>query len=723
MASTPFYHYNCEAPLAAVAASLLHRCASSGSSATLRKTRQLHALILIALPCASPPFLFNNILSLYAKCGALGHARKVFDAISARNLVSYNSMIAAYSYSRCLAGAQSALRLFRELCLVGLGPSASTLSSLVRASASFQEPLLGRGLHSKVVRYGFPNNVRVQTALLGMYSDNGSHEAVENIFWEMNEKDVVAWNSIVLSNVKNGSIEHGFRHFCQMIRTGLMPNNSTFSIILNACGKLEDGKRGRIVHAQMLKSDIKPDILLQNALVNMYACCGDMPSSSLVFDNMEKPDLVSWNSLLAGYSDSGEGEKAMKVFIELKDVSSSYRGSYLDDYSFAAVIYATATLPSVCYGRPLHAQTIKSGLNLNIFVANTLINMYFTNGDPDSAQRLFSFILIKDAILWSEMIVGHSKLGEGELAMQYFYLMLNEGHKVDDFSLSNALRSCADLVVLNQGEMVHSLVVKSGYEANICVCRSLIDMYAKNGILQGADSSFCRIKNPDLKCWNSIIGGYGNFGSSEQAFKMFNSMVRNGLQPDHVTYLSLVSACNHSGLVERGRFYWFCMLADGIVPGFKHYACMVNLISRSGLLQEAKQFILGSPFVEASELWRILLCSCIIFRNLEIGAHAAEQALIIEPEDTATYILLSNLYASVGKWDVVKGIKKKVRKIMLDEESDLSWIERKTVVHVFFTDDEFHEHIDECRNELLRLQGNLLGLNWSNLQLYISLIS
>ncbi|CAL9058007.1 unnamed protein product [Musa banksii] len=704
MASTsfPFYH-NCEGPLASVAASLLQGCASS-TGGTLRKARQLHALIVVATPRGSSPFLFNNLLSLYVKCGALSHARKLFDAMPSRNLVSYNAMIAAYSWYP--PGAHSAFQIFRESRLAGLGPGASTLSSLIRAAAALREPLLSRALHSVVVRHGLLNNVCVQTALLGMYSDSGSPEAAESIFSEMGEGDVVAWNAIILSNVKHGKIEQGLRHFFRMIETGLVPDNSTFSIVFNACGRLENPNRGRIVHAKMIKSEMEPDIPLQNALISMYSSCGDMTTALLVFERIEKPGLVSWNSVIAGYSDVGEGEKAMEVFIELQTLSF-YGGPCPDEYTVATVVSATATLPSICYGKPLHAHAIKSGLEFSIFVGNTLINMYFINDDPDSARKLFNCIQIKDVIIWTEMVVGHSRLGEGELAMKYFYHMLEEEHKVDSFSLSSALNSSADLAVLKQGEMIHSQVVKAGYEANLCVCGSLVDMYAKNGNLEGARSVFYRIKDPDLKCWNSLIGGYGNYGNAEQAFELFNKMVKKGLQPDHVTYLSLLSTCSHSGMVERGRFYWFCMTADGIMPAFKHYTCMVNLLSRSGLLQEAEGFVMRSHFSKSPELWRILLSSCVIFRNLEIGVHAAEKVLISEPDDSPTYILLSNLYASLGRWDAVAGMRKQFRGLMVEKEPGLSWIEIKNAVHAFSADDNTHVHINECRNELLRLQGNL----------------
>lgn len=306
------------------------------------------------------------------------------------------------------------------------------------------------------------------------------------------------------------------------------------------------------------------------------------------------------------------------------------------------------------------------------------------------------------------MVAGHSSLGECELALKYFVSMLQEGYKVDSFSLSSALNSTAELAGLKQGEILHAQVVKSGYEGNICASGSLLDMYAKNGALQCAYLVFCTTRKRDLKCWNSMIGGYGNHGNSEMAFKLFGEMIRDELQPDHVTYISLLSACSHCGLVEKGKFYWFCMMTDGIMPGFKHYTSMVSLLGRAGLLEEAVDLLRKSPFAKkCPELWRILLSSCVELKDLAIGVHAAEQALELDPDDMSTHILLSNLYASAGKWDVVAEIRKRIRGMMVEKEPGLSWIEIKSMVHVFSADDEYHTQIDDCRGELLRLKGNM----------------
>ncbi|XP_062185152.1 pentatricopeptide repeat-containing protein At3g50420 [Phragmites australis] len=699
--------YPLEPALAAAAEALLR--SRSRPRAVLRGTRALHALLVVSsLPSAptATTFLVNQLLALYSRLSAVPDALALLRSTPRPSVVSYNTVLSALS--RAPRHAPHAFRLFRGLHASGLRPTAPSLCAVLRAAGALRYGRTGAAVHSQALTLGFVASDIVPTALLQMYSACGSPWDANQVFDEMATRDVVAWNCVMHCNVRYGYLDRALGKFCRMVRVGLAPTESTLSSVLSGCGRAGDSHHGRALHGWVVKSEmLDPDLPLQNALLDMYCCCGDMDTALRVFETIETPDLVSWNTIIAGFSGIGDGWSAMDAFVLLKAVPFCELLSP-DEYTFAAVVSAVAALPAMCTVKPLHAEVIKAGLESSVFVGNTLINMYFANEEPRSAQILFDSITVKDVIMWTEMVAGHSALGEGELALKYFTSMLEEGHKVDNFSLSSALNSTADLAGLKQGEMLHAQVVRSGYEGNICVSGSLVDMYAKNGALEGAYSVFCTIQKPDLKCWNSMIGGYGNHGDSETAFKLFGEMIRGGLQPDHVTYISLLSACSHRGLVEKGKLYWFCMMTDGIVPGFKHYTSMVSLLSRVGLLEEAVDLILKSPSAKKyPELWRILLSSCVTFRDLSIGVHAAEQALEQDPDDISTHILLSNLYASVGKWDNVAVIRKRIRGLTNEKEPGLSCIEIKNIVHAFSADDECHTQIDDCHDELLRIKGNM----------------
>ncbi|KAI4327505.1 hypothetical protein L6164_019955 [Bauhinia variegata] len=680
---------------------LVQKCSTITS---LKKARQLHAFILTTTAAGlQSPFVYNNILSMYARCGSLRDSQLVFDKMPHRNLVSFNALIAAYS--RVSQHAFTALKLYTQMETVGLRPSSLTFTSLLQASSLLEDWFVGSLLHAQGVTFGFLNELCVQTSLLNMYSNCGDLSSAEKVFCDIGHRDAVAWNSLILGNLKNGNIIKGLHLFGEMVRSGINPTQLTYSMALNACSRLKDYHSGRLVHAQIIVRSVSADLPLQNALLDMYCNAGDTQTASRMFCGMENVDLVSWNTMIAGYSENGEGMKAMNLFVQLQELCFPK----LDDYTYAAIISATGEYPYSDYGKPLHSQVIKVGLERHVFIGSTLVTMYFKNNDTEAAQKVFYSISEKDVVLWTEMITGYSKMADAASAIRCFFEVCHEDHEMDNYVLSGALSACADLAILRQGEMIHAYAIKLGYDVERSVSGSLIDMYAKNGDLRAARLVFCQVSDPDLKCWNSMLGGYGRHGMIMEAFKLLEGILEQGLIPDQVTFLSLLSACSHSRLVEKGKFLWNYMNDIGLIPGPKHYSCMVSLLSRAALLEEAEEMIIKSPYVEDNlELWRTLLSACVINRNLRVGVHAAQKVLSLDPEDGPTLILFSNLYAVYGKWDKVADIRRKIKELMLEKDPGLSWIEAKNDIHVFSSGDQLHPKADEVQAELHRLKRNMI---------------
>lgn len=676
---------------------LLQKCASA---ATLEVARRLHALVLTTH--AVSPYVNNNLLSMYARCGSLDRAREVFDRMPQRNVVSYNALISAYS--RVPGRALSAVGLFARLGDEGLRPNGLTFTSLFQACSLLEDRFTSSLLHSHVVKCGFADNICVQTAILGVCSSCGDLESAGNVFRCIADKDAVAWNSMIFGSLKNDRIRDGLRIFREMLASGVSPTQFTYSIVLNACAKLEHHTYGRIIHGRAVVSGITFDLPMENALLDMYLNCGDISSAQTIFDRVQNPDIVSWNSLISGYTENGHGEVAIEIFIQLR------RHSFpkLDEYTLAAAVSATGTFLVNDCGKALHGQVIKAGFESSFYVGTTLISMYFTNGENGYAHNVFHSLPEKDVVIWTEMITAHSKMADSETAIKYFYEMYEEGHKTDSFALSGALSACADLTVLKQGEMIHSLAVKSGSDVDMAVCGGLVDMYAKNGNLKASELIYSDVSNPDLKCYNSMLRGYGYHGLAEKALGLFDEILMSGLLPDQVTFLSALSACNHSCLVNEGKILWNCMRNFNLSPGSKHYSCMVSLLSRAGLLEEAEEMINKSPFYDDHlELWRTLLSSSVNYQNFRMGIRAAEHVLSLDMEDIATHILLSNLYAAAGKWDVVAETRRKMRGLMMDKDPGLSWIESQDTMNVFSSGDQLHPTISKIRSELNSLIGNM----------------
>lgn len=678
-------------------ASLIQKCASV---TTLEIARRLHAVALTTH--AISPYVNNNLLSMYARCGSLDNARQLFDRMPYRNIVSYNALISAYS--RVPSQASSAVGLFAQLGDEGLRPNGLTFTSLFQACSLLEDRFMSSLLHGRAMKSGFADNICVQTSILGMFSSCGDLESAGNVFWCIVDKDAVAWNSMIFGSLKNDRISDALHLFSEMLASDISPTQFTYSIVMNACAKLEHYTYGRIIHGRAVISGTTFDLPMENALLDMYLNCSDISTAQSIFYRMQNPDIVSWNSLISGYTENGHGEVAIQIFIHLRRLSFPKP----DEYTLAAAVSATGTFLVNDCGKALHGQVIKVGFESSFYVGTTLISMYFTNGENGYAHNVFHSLPEKDVVIWTEMITAHSKLADSETAIKYFYEMYEEGHKTDSFALSGALSACADLTVLKQGEMIHSLAVKTGYDVDMAVCGSLVDMYAKNGNLQAAELIFSVVSNPDLRCYNSMLGGYGYHGLAEKALERFDDILVAGLLPDQVTFLSALSACNHSCLVNEGKILWNCMRNFNLRPGPKHYSCMVSLLSRAGLLEEAEEMINKSPYYDDHlELWRTLLSSSVNYQNLLMGIRAAEHVLSLDMEDIATHILLSNLYAAAGKWDVVAETRRKIRGLVMDKDPGLSWIESRDTINVFSSGDQLHPTISKIQSELNSLIGNM----------------
>ncbi|CAH8359169.1 unnamed protein product [Eruca vesicaria subsp. sativa] len=691
-------------PLTELVSSVVQLTRKCVSTTALKRARQLHALILTAGAAYESPYTSNNLISMYVRCGSLEQARKVFDTMPQRNVVSYNALYSAYSRNQSYAS--YAFGLITHMESESLKPNSSTFTSLVQVCALLEDVLMGSSLHSQIIKLGFLDNLVVQTSVLGMYSSCGELEYARRMFECVKDGDAVTWNTMISGSLRNDKIEEGLVFFRSMLMSGVVPTQFTYSMVLNACSKLGSYSLGKLTHAWIIVSDCLTDSPVENALLDMYCSCGDMKEALFVFKRIRNPNLVAWNSIISGCAENGFGEEAILMYGMLQRRSTLRP----DEYTFSAVICATGEPERFIHGKLLHGQVMKLGYERSVFVGTTLLSVYFKNEEPESAQKVFGVITERDLVLWTEMIVGHTRLGNSECAVQFFVEMYRENNRTDGFSLSSVLGACSDMALLRQGEAFHSLAVKTGFDSVMSVCGALVDMYGKTGKCDVAESVFSLVSNPDLKCWNSMLGAYCQHGMLEKSLSFVEQILQNGVTPDAVTYLSLLAACSHSGSTQQGKFLWNQMKERGIRAGFKHYSCMVNLVSKAGLVDEALELIQESlPGNNQTELWRTLLSACVNTKHLQMGLYAAEQILRLDPEDTATYILLSNLYAVKGRWEDVAEMRRKIRGLASAKDPGLSWIEvNNNNTQVFSSGDQSNPEVIQVQHELHRLKTDML---------------
>nr|CAB3476955.1 unnamed protein product [Digitaria exilis] len=437
-----------------------------------------------------------------------------------------------------------------------------------------------------------------------------------------------------------------FSGACRGGRLRLRPNPHLISAALAACAAGLPTLCGLQVHACAAKVVPPRDVFVCTGLVDVYAKAGDMVASRKVFDEMPTRGAACWNALLVGYARNGMCLEALWVF---KELAGQGREVPLDQVSVSGALRACSSAGNVDFGRQVHACAAKVGLELGaVCVSNGLLDMY-----------------TRDVVTWNVVISACIHDSRFEEACMLFQSMVRDGVMPDDVSFATALQASACLLSRALGASIHASVVKTGFLDSDGIASSLITMYSKSGSLDDALRAFEVEERLCVMPWTAIITALQQNGHGVQAIEMFEQMLENGIPPDHITFVSVLSSCSHSGLVEQGRKYFNSMTqVHKITPWTEHYACMVDMFGRAGLINEAKQFIgLMRAKPDASVLGA-LLSACMNCGDLEIGEEVAKKLFMIEPGNPGNYVLLANIYASHGRLEEAK----EVRSWMLFQE-------------------------------------------------------
>jgi pentatricopeptide repeat protein len=309
--------------------------------------------------------------------------------------------------------------------------------------------------------------------------------------------------------------------------------------------------------------------------------------------------------------------------------------------------------------------------------------------------------------IWNTMIFGHAQNEQGEEAMKLFNQLRASGGIPNEFTFVALVTIASNQASMFHGQQFHAQIIKAGADLNPHVSNALIDMYAKCGFIEEGWLLFESTCGKDVNCWNSMISTYAQHGRVAEALRVFQLMRGAGVEPNYVTFVGVLSACAHAGLLDEGLCHFSAMKTKyGIEPGTEHYASVVNLFGRSGKLYAAKVFIENMPVKPAAAVWRSLLSACHLFGNAEIGKYAAEMALSADPSSSGSYILLSNIYASKGLWADVQKLRQGMDCAGTVKEPGYSWIEVMKEVHTFIARERNHpqaELIYSVLNELTSL--------------------
>lgn len=495
--------------------------------------------------------------------------------------------------------------------------------------------------------------------------------------------DTFSWNSIIQTHLKNGSFRHALATYEQMLHQGIVPDRHTLPRILSASRFLGSLSFGRQLHCQAMKHGLCSDHYVHSALIELYGYLDGANAAKCVFDRYPlRKSSVSWTLLARFYVKEGQTKLAVELFNEM--VSSN---AEVDSVALVTVIGACGLMKSLQEGRNAHRVAKKCGLAFDVLVSNALLKMYVDCGSVGEARVIFDQMKRRDEISWTVMVSGYVKKGEFNEGLKLFRQMIVEGLKADAAAVASVLPACGRTAAHKKGKEIHGYLLRNGIDMNVRVQNALMDMYVKSGFIEFASKIFSSIKLKDEISWTVMIYGYSLHGKGELGVNLFKEMVKNAKKKiDQIAYATVLYACCTAIMVDEGKFYFESIRS----PKVADCALMVALLARGGQFTEARSFIEEKKIARHAEVLRALLDGCRIHRNIRVGKRVVEQLCDLEPLNAENYVLLSNMYAYGGRWDMVDKLKETIREMGLSPKKAYSWIEYRNKVHVFGTGDVSH---------------------------------
>ncbi|PKA49747.1 Pentatricopeptide repeat-containing protein [Apostasia shenzhenica] len=622
---------------------------------------QIHAQAIVS-GFGSDPFVNAALVDMNSKFGHLDSAISVFRQCQVRDPVLFNSMVSGY----VSFGANfEALLLFLEARrFIDFKPTEFTFGSLIKACSNLNREV-GLQVHCLILKSGFNINSYVGTSLVDMYGRFGHINSFEKASEDILSYDITLYNAMIGAYSRNNLDEFALDCFIELILEGFTPNECTLSSALKSCACLKLSGLGRIIHGIVKKSELGQDLVVNTALIDMYMKCGKVEESCRIFDIMHERNTISYNSMIFGLGQNGYFDKALNLFIKM---NCQYIN--VDPATFVALINSCRGQEWVIYG-----NAIKHGFCADLMIRNALLCCLMRQGSSEEALDLFSKMKERDVVSWTAVISGFTQLDLHAIAIELFKAMCSTDIYPNSFTFSSILKACGNSGNLKQGKCIHGFCIKLGVTDEFSNS-ALLDMYAKCGVLEDSRMLFDELNSKEIVPWNTMITAYAQHGDGRRALELYDMMEEQNIHPNHVTFVSLLSACSHSGMFEDGiRIFELMVSKHRIVPLIEHYACMVYLFGRAGFLHRAKVFIENMPVEADASIWTVFLVACKLHGDFELAQVARNKLEGLQCEDNSTMVLVSNMLSEVGKWDEAEKARKKIGEWGMMKEPGVSWVQ------------------------------------------------
>ncbi|CAB4298725.1 unnamed protein product [Prunus armeniaca] len=510
-----------------------------------------------------------------------------------------------------------------------------------------------------------------------MYCKAGLVLDARKVFDRMLERNSVSWATMISGYAVQRLAGDALALFGLMQRRNEVKeevNEFVLTGVLSALALPEFVGTGKQIHSLAVKIGLISFVSVENALVTMYAKCGSLDDALRTFKTSGDKNSITWSAMITGFAQSGDSQKALDLFSHMH-----FSGVMPSEFTFVGVINACSDIGALEEGKQMHSYSLKLGFEFQIYIMTALVDMYAKCGNVSDARKGFDYLREPDIVLWTSMIGGYAQNGENEASLTLYCRMQREGMMPNELTMASVLKACSSLSAFEQGRQIHASTIKYGFSLEVPIGSALSTCMQSVGI------------------WKMGIWG-------TEALELFEEMRLEGVKPDYITFVNILSACSHMGLVERGWIYFNMMSNEfGIGPRVDHYACMVDVLSRAGKLDEAKEFIESATIDHGMCSWRILLSACRNYRNYELGAYVGEKLMELGSQESSAYVLLSSIYTALGRSKDVERVRSLMKLRGVSKEPGCSWIEVKSQVHVFVVGDEMHPQIENIRHEIRRL--------------------
>ncbi|XP_010468019.1 PREDICTED: putative pentatricopeptide repeat-containing protein At3g05240 [Camelina sativa] len=487
-----------------------------------------------------------------------------------------------------------------------------------------------------------------------------------SVFEIIDFPSVYIWNSMIRGYSNSSNQDKALIFYEDMLRKGYSPDYFTFPYVLKACSGLKDVQFGSCVHGFVVKNGFEVNMYVSTCLLHMYMCCGEVNCGLRVFEDIPKWNVVAWGSLVSGFVNNDRFSDAIEAFREMESIGVKPNETIMVDR-----LVACGRCKDIAAGKWFHGLLKELGFDpycqsrfdFNVILATSLIDMYAKCGDLRTARYLFDGMPERNLVSWNSIITGYSQNGDAEEAMLMLLDMRSAGFVPDKVTFLSMIRASMIQGCSQLGQPVHAYVLKTGFMKDAAIVCAVVNMYAKTGDAESAKQAFEDLEKKDTVAWTIVIIGLASNGHGNEALGMFQRMRdESNATPDGITYIGVLYACSHIGLVEEGRRY-FAEMRDlyGIEPTAEHYGCMVDILSRAGCFEEAERLVKTMPIQPNANIWGALLNGCEMHENIDLADRIKSVVAESEELGSGIYVLLSNIYAKAGRWTDVRLVRESMK--------------------------------------------------------------